>query len=92
MVLTDDDRLFVIAFRGVHSANITNVKGMRLHSLKEMYATPPFRSFLFVDAEDENNRYVEVVAREISSVELTEDFVSKDAVAHLRNLFPRPQR
>lgn len=92
MVLTYDDRLFVIAFRGVRSASITNVKGMRLHSLKEMYATPPFRRFLFVDSEEENNRYVEVVAREISSVEMTGDFVSEDAIAQLRNLFPRPRR
>lgn len=92
MVLTYDERLFVIEFRGVRSANVTNVKGMRLHSLKEMYATPPFRRFLFIDSEEENNRHIEVVAQEISSVELTEDFVSKDAIAHLRNLFPRPQR
>ena len=92
VVLNYDERLFVIEFRGVRSASITNVKGMKLHSLKEMYATPPFRRFLFVDSEEESNRYIEVVAREISSVEMTEDFVSKDAIAHLRNLFPRPQR
>jgi hypothetical protein len=91
MVLTCDDRLFVIELRGVRSASITNVKGMRLHSLKEMYATPPFRRFLFVSSE-EDNRHVEVVAREISSVEMTEDFVSRDAIAQLRNLFPRTQR
>jgi len=89
VVLTYDERLFVIDFRGVRSASINNVKGMRLHSLKEMYATPPFRRFLFVDSEEENNRYFEVVAREISSVEMTEDIISKDAIAHLRNLFPR---
>lgn len=92
IVLTCDDRLFVITFRGVRLASITNVKGMRLHSLKEMYATPPFRRFLFVDSEEENNRDVEVVARDISSVELTEDFISKDAIARLRNLYPRPRR
>lgn len=58
VVLTYDDRLFVIEFRGVRSASITNVKGMKLHSLKEMYATPPFRKFLFVDSDEESNRYV----------------------------------
>jgi hypothetical protein len=92
IVLTCDERLFVITFRGVRSASITNVKGMRLHSLKEMYATPPFRRFLFVDSEEENNRDVEVVARDISSVELTEDFIPKEAIERLRNLFPRPRR
>lgn len=89
VVLTYDQRLFVIEFRRVRSASITNVKGMRLYSLTEMNATPPFRRFLFVDSEEKSNRHCEVVAREISSVELTEDFVPREAVEHLRNLFLR---
>src|SRR5829696_3702081 len=89
VVLTYDDRLFVIEFGRVRSASITNVEGMRLYSLSEMYATPPFRKFVFVDSEEKSNRNFEVVSREISSVELTEDFVPGDAVRHLRNLFPR---
>ena len=89
MVLTYDERLFLIEFSGVRSASITNVKGMRLYSLGEMYTPPPFRRFLFVDSEEESNRHLKVVAREISSVELTEDFVPKDAVVYLSNLFPR---
>jgi len=48
VVLTYDERLFVIEFGRVRSASITNVEGMRLYSLSEMYATPPFRKFVFV--------------------------------------------
>lgn len=89
MVLTYEKRLFGIFFRGVRSASITNVEGMRLYSLSEMYATPPFSRFVFVDWEEESNRHLEVVAREISSVELTEEFVPKEAIVHLSNLYPR---
>ena len=71
MVRTYDERLFVIEFGRVRSATIPNVEGMMLYALSEMYATPPFRRFVFVDWEDETNRYFEVVSREISSVELT---------------------
>lgn len=90
MVLTYDERLFVIDFRKVRSASITDVKGMRLYSLSEMSAAPPFRRFVFVDWDEESNRHLEVVAQKISSVELTEDFVPGVAVAHLRKLFPLP--
>jgi hypothetical protein len=89
VVLTDDDRLFSIVFGRVSSASITNAKGMRLHSFKETYATPPFRRFLFVSSEEKSNHHFEVVARELSSVELTADFVPREAVVHLRNLYPR---
>jgi hypothetical protein len=61
---------------------------MRLYALSEMQATPPFRRFAFADWEEERERHCEVVAREITSTELTEDFVRKEAIAHLRNLFP----
>jgi len=83
------DRLFAIRFSRVRSANIKNVDGMRLYALSEMQATPPLRKFVFADWEEESDRYCEVVAREIMSTELTEDFVPKEAIAHLRNTFPR---
>lgn len=88
VVLTDEKRLFVIRFGRVRSASIINVDGMILYSLSEMYATPPLRKFVFVDWEDESNRRCEVVAREIESTEMTEDFVGKEAIERLRNLFP----
>jgi|SRR6185503_7345985 len=88
-VLTYDDRLFSIRFGQVRSASITNAEGMRLYALKEMSATPPFRRFLFVDSEEKSNRHFEVVAQDISSVELTEDFIPREAFVRLRNLYPR---
>lgn len=91
LVLTYDERLFLIRFSRVCSANITNVEGMRLYSLTEMHERPPFRRFVFVDREEESNRHLEVVAREIRSTEMTEDFVPKEAIVRLRNLFPNPQ-
>lgn len=93
LLLTYDQRLFVIGSSKVRSASITNVEGMRLYSISEMYATPPFRRFVFVSSEQEDSdSKSEVLAREISSVELTEDYVSKDAIAHLRKLFPQKLR
>jgi hypothetical protein len=92
MVLTYDERLFGIVFNRVRSASITNVEGMRLYSLSEMYERPPFRRFVFVDSEEESNRQLEVIAREISSVELTEDFIPQEARVHLRDLYPRKPR
>jgi hypothetical protein len=89
VVLTYDERLFIIRFSRVRSANITNVEGMRLYSLSEMHETPPLRRFVFVDWEEESNRHFEVVAREISGTEMTDDFVPKEAIVHLRNLFPK---
>ena len=89
VVLTYEDRLFVIRFSRVRSASIINADGMRLYSLSEMHATPPFRRFVFVDSEAKSNRHCEVVAREIASTEMTEDFVPKEAIVHLRNLFPK---
>ena len=89
VVLTNDDRLFSIRFGQVRSASITNAEGMRLYALKEMSATPPFRRFLFVDSEEKSNRHFEVVAQDISSVELTEDFIPREAFVRLRNLYPR---
>lgn len=89
VILTYDERLFSIKFGRVRSTNIINAEGMRLSSLKEMYAAPSCRRFLFVDSEEKSNRHLEVVAGEISSVELTEDFVPRDAIVHLRNLYHR---
>lgn len=89
LVLTYEERLFVIRFSRVRSTSIRNVDGMRLYSLSEMHATPPFRSFVFVDWEETSNRHCEVVARDIVSTEMTEDFVPKEAIVHLRNLFPK---
>ena len=89
VVLTRDDRLFVISFGKVRSASITNAEGMRLDALNEMSATPPFRRFLFVDSEETSNRHFEVVAREISSVEMTEDLIPKEAFVRRRNLYPK---
>ncbi|HEY0765408.1 MAG TPA: hypothetical protein VGD61_23725 [Pyrinomonadaceae bacterium] len=88
VVLTEEKRLFVIRFGRVRSASIITVDGMILYSLSEMYATPPLRKFVFVDWEEESNRRCEVVAREIESTEMTEDFVGKEAIERLRNLFP----
>lgn len=88
VVLTYEERLFVIQFSRVRSANITNVKGMRLYSLSEMHAQPPFRRFVFVDWEEESERHLEVLAREIASTEMTEH-VPKEAIVHLRNHFPK---
>src|SRR5262245_42341594 len=90
VVLTYDDRLVSIHFGRVRSASITNAEGMRLYSLNEMSATPPLRRFLFVDAEEKSNRNVEVVAREIASVELTGDIIPRDEVVRrLRHLYPK---
>lgn len=89
VVLTYEERLFVIRFGRVRSANIINVDGMRLYSLSEMRATPPFRRFVFVDSEEKSNRHCEVVAREIASTEMTKDFVPEEAIERLRNLFPK---
>ncbi|HEU4934258.1 MAG TPA: hypothetical protein VFT48_19370 [Pyrinomonadaceae bacterium] len=89
IVLTYEERLFVIWFSRVRSASIINADGMRLYSLSEMHATPPCRRFVFVDSEEKSNRYCEVVAREIASIEMTEDFVPKEAIVHLRNLYPK---
>ncbi|HEY0725919.1 MAG TPA: hypothetical protein VGD41_18380 [Pyrinomonadaceae bacterium] len=88
VVLTEEKRLFVIRFGRVRSASIITVDGMILYSLSEMYATPPLRKCVFVDWEEESNRRCEVVAREIESTEMTEDFVGKEAIERLRNLFP----
>ena len=76
----------------VRSASITNAPGMRLYALKEMYETPPFRRFLFVDAEEKSDRHLEVVAQEISSVELTEEFIPREAFVRLRNRYPRQRK
>lgn len=92
LILTDDDRLFSIHFARVRSASITNAPGMRLYALKEMYETPPFRRFLFVDAEEKSDRHLEVVAQEISSVELTEEFIPREAFVRLRNRYPRQRK
>lgn len=88
-MLTHEERLFVIRFSRVRSANIMNADGMRLHSLSEMHATPPFRKFVFVDSDEKSNRHCEVEAREIDSTEMKEDFVPKEAIMHLRKLFPK---
>ena len=89
LVLTYEQRLFIITFGRVHSAIINNVEGMMLYSLTEMSAESPFRRFVFVNWYDgeESHRELEVVAREISSVELTEDFIPKEAIEELRNKF-----
>ena len=89
LVLTHEERLFGIWFTRVRSANIRNADGMRLYSISEMHATPPFRRFVFVDWEEPSDRHCEVVAREIASAEITEDFVPKEAIVHLRKLFPK---
>jgi hypothetical protein len=89
LVLTYEERLFVIRFSRVRSASIMNVDGMRLYSLSEMHATPPLRRFVFVDSEEKSNRHCEVVAREIAITEMTEDVVPKEAIVHLRHLFPK---
>ena len=92
VLFTFDQRLFVIAFRKVRSAIVNNVKGMRLYSLSEMYAMPPFRRFVFVNSDEDSKSQLEVVAREISSVELTAEFVPREAITHLRKLFPQKPR
>jgi hypothetical protein len=89
LVLTHEERLFVIRFSRVRSANIMNADGMRLYSLSEMHAPPPFRKFVFVDSDEKGNRHCEVEAREIASTEMKEDFVPKEAIMHLRKLFPK---
>jgi hypothetical protein len=80
LLFSHDQRVFVIAFRKVHSASINNAVGMRLYSLNEMSATPPFRRFVFVNHEQDSDRHLEVVAQEISSVELTEEVLTKDGI------------
>src|SRR5215213_2968653 len=80
LLFTHDQRVFVITFRKVHSANINNAVGMRIYSLNEMSATPPFRRFVFVNHEQDSDRHLEVVAQEISSVELTEEYLTKDGI------------
>ena len=62
---------------------------MRLYSLGEIHATAPFRRFVFIDSEEKSDRHCEVVAREMVSTEMTEDYVPKEAIVHLRNLFPK---
>lgn len=88
LVLTYEERLFVIQFSRVRSASIRNVDGMRLYSLSEMHATPPFRRFVFVDWEEKSDRHCEVVAREIVSTEMTEE-IPREAIVYLRNRFPK---
>ena len=39
------------------------------------------------EEEEESHRQLEVMAREISSIELTEEFMPKDAIEELRNKF-----
>ena len=80
--------LFVVRFSRVRSASIRDEVGMRLDSLGEVHATPPFRRFVFVDSEEKSDRHCEVVPREIVSTEMTED-VHKEAIVHLRNPFPK---
>jgi|SRR5215813_3338362 len=91
LLLTDDQRLLIVTFFKVHSANINSAEGMIISSLSEMSATPPFRRFVFVNRELNRDRHLEVIAQEFLSIELTDDILPRDqidaVVRHIRSRF-----
>ena len=63
LVKAYDGRLHVITFLQVHSAEMHGPEGMMLYSLSEMTADPPYRRFEFTNWEEDDDRFLRVLAK-----------------------------
>lgn len=73
LIETAEGRLVSFEFSGVQSVKQNRPEGMILYSLSEMEGIPPFRSFSFVNWDDDDESYLEVVAMEMTSDESASD-------------------
>jgi hypothetical protein len=62
-------RRFTVEFRGVQSVRSHRAEGLPLYSLSEMKAPAPWRRFVFTNWDEEDDAALEVIAREVRTLE-----------------------
>ncbi|UKS29630.1 hypothetical protein LOZ80_12115 [Paenibacillus sp. HWE-109] len=63
-----EGEVVVVKFYGVQTINSNRPIGMMLYSVSEMKENEPFRKFLFVNWDEEDNASFEIVAEQIEFI------------------------
>lgn len=63
-LISEDTDMIIVKFLGVKSVRSNRPKGMILYSISEMKESPPFRKFVFVNWDEDDDASLEVIAQD----------------------------
>lgn len=63
-LISEDKEIIIVKFMEVKSAKSNKPEGMILYSISEMEEELPFRKFVFVNWDEEDNSSLEIVAQD----------------------------
>lgn len=63
-LISEDNEIIIVKFVGVKSIKVNRPEGMILYSISEMEEQSPFRKFIFVNSDEENDAELEIIAHD----------------------------
>lgn len=63
-LISEDNEIIIVKFVGIKSVRSNRPEGMILYSISEMEEQSPFRKFVFVNWDEEDDASLEIIAHD----------------------------